>query len=332
MGRQYGFLMREELQAAYDELSATFSVNGESFIAMLNVGKQLFAMLPASDQDMLLGIAETSGLGVDKEKILNAIDYYDARSMNCTAVAAWGPHTPGGGLVIGRNYDCQSLSGRHVAVTVLNPGDGRQSTAVIGYAGVVYVSTGMNASGVFAAMNNAILSAGICDANANPYGPVTLQTLLESSTDLGQFAAGMLARRPDQPSIVNAADSKRAASIEWQPAGSVSRRPDADGLVVSTNHFVDPYWGVRDPLPGAATAFTIERRSNLLEACRLNRGGISSNTVMKMLAMPLGEGGAFLPGATSYQVVAVPEQLKVFVRVPGHQDWVAIELGSLFTK
>ena len=35
---------------------------------------------------------------------------------------------------------------------------------------------------------------------------------------------------------------------------------------------------------------------------------------------------------TSYQVVAVPEDLKVYVRIPGVQDWIEVDLNLFFQE
>jgi hypothetical protein len=53
--------------------------------------------------------------------------------------------------------------------------------------------------------------------------------------------------------------------------------------------------------------------------------------MMKILDVPIKEGGA-THGGTIYQVVAVPGDLKIWLKVPGHQDWTEIPLAPLFRK
>jgi hypothetical protein len=55
--------------------------------------------------------------------------------------------------------------------------------------------------------------------------------------------------------------------------------------------------------------------------------------MMKTISTPLGEGGAFrAPDLTSYEIVAQPETLMMWLRVPEHQDWVKVDLKQYFLK
>ena len=49
-------------------------------------------------------------------------------------------------------------------------------------------------------------------------------------------------------------------------------------------------------------------------------------------SIPLESGGALQTSGlpTSYQVVAVPEELKMWVRIPGVQEWTELELERFF--
>jgi hypothetical protein len=51
--------------------------------------------------------------------------------------------------------------------------------------------------------------------------------------------------------------------------------------------------------------------------------------MMAIMDTPKSEGGATVDD-TTYQVVAVPSQLKIWVSVPGYQDWVSVDLKPLF--
>ena len=54
--------------------------------------------------------------------------------------------------------------------------------------------------------------------------------------------------------------------------------------------------------------------------------------MMDIMSRPLSRGGPLqtkeLP--TSYQVVAVPEDLKIWIRIPGVQDWTMVDLNLFF--
>jgi len=51
--------------------------------------------------------------------------------------------------------------------------------------------------------------------------------------------------------------------------------------------------------------------------------------MMKVLDVPIPDGGATHKG-TIYQVIAVPEQLEIWLKVPGLQEWTEIPLKTLF--
>jgi hypothetical protein len=54
--------------------------------------------------------------------------------------------------------------------------------------------------------------------------------------------------------------------------------------------------------------------------------------MMEVMSIPLENGGAFrAPNVTSYQIVAVPKDLKVWIRVPEVQEWTEVDLKPLFT-
>lgn len=50
----------------------------------------------------------------------------------------------------------------------------------------------------------------------------------------------------------------------------------------------------------------------------------------KILDVTLEKGGSAQPKSTIYQFVAVPEQLRVWIKAYGYQDWVLVDIGGLF--
>ncbi|MPN28000.1 hypothetical protein SDC9_175434 [bioreactor metagenome] len=112
------------------------------------------------------------------------------------------------------------------------------------------------------------------------------------------------------------------------------RAPDEDGLLVATNHFVDPFWGLESiALDDQDPAYTAHRRANLLALGEKNKGKINPEVMMEIMSIPLENGGAFrAPNVTSYQIVTVPKELKVWVRVPEVQEWTEVDLKPLFSE
>jgi len=53
----------------------------------------------------------------------------------------------------------------------------------------------------------------------------------------------------------------------------------------------------------------------------------------KVLDTPIDKGGAtwtVKTYKTTYQVIAIPEQLKLWLKSPGFQDWTEVDLSLLF--
>jgi hypothetical protein len=335
MGRQYGALMKKELNEIYNQMNGDFGkIEGITYDSMLKKGRMLFEYYPQKYKEIVFGISETSGLGLDKQLIVNAKEYYipvAPLAHQCSGVAAWGNYTSGRPLVFGRNYDFGPALAEYVTVAVYNPEDGSLPTASITYAGSIYVTSGLNKKGLFLELNNGGVSETAQYTNRVP-ALVSLFAFLESAADLKQLNAEFHSTLPDYAYVINVADPEKAYSYEWATFDVRRRSPDEDGLLVATNHFVDPSWGLAEPEMGAFDpANTSERRTNLLALAEKYKGNFSSQTMMEVMSLPLEKGGSFrAPHDTSYQIVAVPQDLKVWVRIPEVSDWTEVDLKPLF--
>jgi len=108
------------------------------------------------------------------------------------------------------------------------------------------------------------------------------------------------------------------------------RSADQEGLLVSTNHFIDPSWGLEPPEPDSANGWTVARRNNGLAWAETTKGYIGVNQMKEILSKDITSEGGLFSSSTIYQVVAVPEQLIVWLRAPDHFDWQKIDLIELF--
>jgi hypothetical protein len=353
MGRQYGALLKDDLAAMY-----TLAVDGKMIEfytktlkplrtyteeaarkRMAQVAEVVYAVYPQMYKEILLGMAETSGLGLDKQKLLNIAELFKFMEMDvppaCSGMAAWGDFTGGGPLVFGRNNDDDAHihkdMARYTVVAVFRPDDGSIPAAVINYAGVIYAPTGMNRDGLFLELN-----AG----NWTHYFPerspivLTIQSMLHTYSTVAQLDAPFKAELVNLSSIVNAADERESISYECYTDGRVKARgPDEAGLMAATNHFVDPSWGEIAP----PDSTTIARRDNLLARARESKGSMDADRMMKIFDLALldkdgkvnPQGGATVDG-TIYQVAAVPRDRILYLKAPGAFDWQKIELKSLF--
>lgn len=343
MGKQYGALLKKELNEDYNGVvDGLKGIEGLNLEDLQEMGNSVYEKYPQKYKDIINGLAESSGLGLAKAKVLNMQEIYISTALvdwarkhmsQCSGMAAWGPYTSGGPLVFGRNYDLGFVNHQYATMTVYNPIDGSIPTASFTFAGCIYVTSGMNSSGVFLELNNGSTSDPSDLTAERPWAPVELFSFLEQSTSLDQLATSFNATNPDLAYIVQGADKNSAASFEWSTNGAEMRGPDKDGLLVATNHFVDPAWGIPLPAPETDVDFTVKRRENLLALGEQNKGKLTPEVMMKVISTPFEDGGAFrAPNLTSYEIVAQPAELTVWVRVPEYQDWVKIDLKPYFLQ
>ena len=99
-----------------------------------------------------------------------------------------------------------------------------------------------------------------------------------------------------------------------------------EGLLVSTNYFVNPEWLF--PTPSDAASWEgLTRRSNLIALCEAARGRIDDGAMLKIIETPLKDGGA-MNELTVFQMVMVPQRGMLWLRVIGGAGWTQIDLYS----
>lgn len=90
MGRQYGRLLKDDLTRLYDSVIATFSPR-YPYPRMKQIADAIYAVYPQKYKDILTGMAETSGLGMEKQIVLNALEFFPKIDRdvprNCSGIA-----------------------------------------------------------------------------------------------------------------------------------------------------------------------------------------------------------------------------------------------------
>ncbi|MCD4786474.1 MAG: hypothetical protein K8T10_21825 [Candidatus Eremiobacteraeota bacterium] len=337
MGRQYGKLMKNQLNGLYDTAINNYFIKkkGLSNELIKEASRHLFSMYPRRFKEIYYGMSETSGMDLEKLIILDQLFIYvlfSSSSAECSGIAAWGEYTSGKPLVFGRNFDypaCYREFAKFFTIVVYNPDDGSIPTANIGYAGQIIVLTGMNKASIFIENNDGTISGGsIFYDNRIPFYILELGFLLDFSS-LSQLNAALHSTRSDFTYIVNVADKNEAYSYEMATFGVKRRAGVKKGLLVATNHFVDPSWGISEPF-NDKPHLTMLRRKNLLAQAEKYKGKFNAKKMMDILDIPIDKGGVTRPKHTIYQIVAVPEKLRFWLKLPGYQDWVRIDLDPLF--
>lgn len=344
MGRQYGALASREIGEMYRRAieERLFSEKICAREAAEGIARDFYKNYPQRLRLVLEGMAETSGLDMARHLLLNAVEVIVADDLwsssgkltseaHCTSIAVWGDYTSGP-LIFGRNYDYFSWfreMGEYLMVVVYHPCDGSLGTATIGYPGAVYMTTGINERGIFLELNNGEPSGGALQYHNRVPAIAELFMFLLDSPDLDQLESFFHATRSNFAYIVGTANDQTSRCFEW-PVFDVKRRLSVrrPGLMVATNHFTEPSWGLPRP-DDEKFWWTRTRRQNLLNLAEHFKGNIDVTRMKKILNTRLEDLGATTDG-TVYQIIALPGRMELSLKIPDMTDWTDIPIGDFF--
>jgi len=336
MGRQYGGLMKTELNEEYTFLMDTLARRGYTREQVRESGRDITALYPQRVKEVFLGMSETSGLTPDDIAIL----YYGAifqlmatppvPAASCSYLAAWGNYTTDGSVIASRNWDLDDAVlpyTRWYVLAVYRPTDGSNSIATWSPAGM-RPETFMNSKGLFIADDN----AGINDAapETRPEFITEFFRFMFDYSDLKGLDAGIRGTSPDVGWIVDVAGPDGAYVYEKMTNKTLQRT--GDGVVAAANHFVDPSWNFPAP-PG----HSLSRYNNLLRQAGEAKGSIDGRRMTQIRNVCLENGGANFchselfgnKYSSNHQVVFVPASRTLWMKVMD-KDWQKVELGPLF--
>ena len=150
MGRQYGSLMREPLQALAASIESAIPARLQR--RLLELTHRAEPHLPDSVRQEIRAIADAADVRYDLLATMNT-----TTRIACTTIAA---RDPGGHVVMGRNGDSfgMGFGERAMAVVVRRPNQGH-ATISVNFLGMVGAFTGINDQGV-AFGNMVVLNAG----------------------------------------------------------------------------------------------------------------------------------------------------------------------------
>ncbi len=332
MGRQYGELYREELRHIFFEmLIRPVEDDPEGYANMVKLAETKYLDYPVRLKSFFRGMEESSGLTEEQLMICNAMEtVYTVEGMPmCSAMAVWDDYAKDE-LIFGRNYDYNDLFFAfkdYLSVCVYHPADGSVPTATVGYIGEIYFANGMNANGLFMALNNGSNSHPV----KNPERLTSLAQLMQlmlDAPDMEYCKKFFKTVGCSSSYIVGVADGKSARSYEWCTLGMQQGMRDNNGVQVMTNHFTNPAWELETPTDQTGW-YTITRRKNLLRMAEEQKGRIDAEAMMKIMSTPIAEGGPF-GWLTVYQIVAVPARRTLYIRVVNGADWTEFRLDEVF--
>ncbi len=335
MGRQYGYLLKDDLKKFYTVAIVDGLVKEKHLDYKVGkyVAEEIFSRCPQRFREIFYGIAETSGMELEKLLILNelvTLAHVMGEDVPCSFIATWGDYSADGMMITGRHFDYPELFNKFadfVTVTVFNPTDGSVPTATVGFLGGIEAVTVMNRGGLFAEVNDGTPSGGNIIMENRILNFIQILDFLFNSSDMTQLDAAMFSTQPAVAILLNVADSNVSYSYEWATFGIRRRGQDKPGLLVSTNHFVDPSWKIAH---SAGDIFqTLSRRANLLALGEKYKGEFSVKVMMEVLDTPYAKGGAQRPH-NIYETIFVPKDLKLWVKTLGTSRWEAVDLARHF--
>lgn len=326
MGRQEGYLLKEQIHDYYNSSVINYFIeeNNMSYERLASDSMNRFNHYPKRFRDIISGISETSGLSLENLTILSRVPYI---APSCSAVFAWRDYSRDGSTVAGRNLDFYSTTEdfiNNTFVCIYNPTDGSHCVASVCRLTQLEIHTGMNDQGIFLEANDGSSSGG---SIFFPNRIMFLGSFLFDYSTLEQLDAAVHSSQIDWATLLNVADEMEARSYEWATFDLKRAIPMRDGLLASTNHFVNPEWGLA-PLPGDPNNTTL-RRDNLLGLGERYRGKFDARVMMDVLDTDIENGG---PSGdfTRLKVVAIPKERKLWVKIPKYQNWTEIDLKDLF--
>ncbi len=342
MGRQYGGLMKTELNEEYAFLLAKFAGRGYTQEQMRNISREADYLYPQRQKEIFYGMAETSGLTPDDIFLLyNGLIYtllLPPVPASCSYLAVWGNYTTDGSVIASRNYDLDdSLIGpfdKWYVLAVYRPSDGSNGVATFGPAGM-RPETLMNSKGLFIADDNSGIFDAVGDGLTRPDTIAEFFRFMLDYSDLNGLSAGIAGTRSDVPWIVDVAGPGQAYVCEVM--SGTTRPRTGDGVVAAANHFLDPAWNLTSP----PADHSVSRYQNLLRQAEEAKGSIDAGKMMQIRNVRWENGGAtFVHSVLSsshpdmlyssdHQVVFLPETRTLWMKVV-EKDWQKVELGPLF--
>lgn len=326
MGQQYGRLAKRQLEEVSTFCQQIVDASEDNQKRAESIIQQQADQTPYTIRQFFQGAVETSGLSLEELYLANAVERI-AGLPKCSLAAVWGDYAKDG-MVLGRNYDYGDIFHQlndAVLVTVFHPNDGALATAIMGYAGEIYAVNGINEAGIFLELNNGKASAPISSPNKRITGTTVLLDVLFEADSLDLLDRYFNTNLCSSSYIINAADGNAVRSYEWCPIG-VKHGEDynIDGLLASTNHYVNPEWETQAATEeNSMKSFT--RRDNLIALCEAAKGTIDAAKMQEIIAVWVEDGGA-ANELTVYQLVVEPASRMLWIRTDYDDAWEQIDL------
>lgn len=370
MGRQYGHLLKEQIHWHLGELRKEFleepvGVNPKGHPAPLMSYDELKGVIlpgfekakPYGHKQMVRGAAETSGLSYEDMTMMDhmlQVVIYSAGVTMCTSAACWGGNSKDGRLYTGRNHDFGKPWRDRLAtagvMVVMNRTGADISVAYPTRVGQVTTAIDlMNSKGLYVEFNNSdTIRPSALPTRMAAMDNVALQ-LMENYTSVDELDVIVPQLVSNDALLMLAADPTQARYFELSPDKCVATNPElANGQMTSrANIALSPEWGRNpDDYPERAVAFSRPRRDHFVDYLSADPSKNDDAAIRRYLNKEIAKDGQVGDGSaailesfiglsaeyTAYQTVTIPEERKMFWRIPTHTPWLEFDLKEYFAN
>jgi len=351
MGYQYGAMMVESMQKAYDVLVEYAYKSGY----LTDEDSKLWAERAVStfsnrNRKFYEGLMESTGWSQVKIGILDQVLEYGLytkglhASIGCTSIFSWETSSKDDNMYIGRNMDWLTAFNKFPQVLmVTNPDDGSYKYASVTWPGMFAPYTILNEHGIYLDVHDGASMGGSVVIKDRPPIAGGLLDMLSETSSLKALIQRLQGVNTSVSIILNLADESNAVSMECSSlAGNRIRHPEGDSLV-SVNTFLNPDWGIH---VRNTVSHSLERLSNMNDRMAENKGNIDAAKTRELMDLHLFEDdGTIGKGSTkptkvdidqtTHQVVTDVKRREFWLKVPNPDsfaDWTHISLKELWEK
>lgn len=351
MGTQYGSLMAEHMQTAYDVLIEPGRKSGGITDDVAHkLTERAYSAFSSRNRLFYEGVAEGAGWPLEKVGMLDQtmeFGIYQSKLHSfagCTSILSWGGHSADGGTYIGRNMDWgPSFNEFPQVLTVRKPTDGSYRSAILGWPGIYGAFSTVNEHGAYFDIHDGTSMGGSVVYEERPPVPNTLVDLIAESASLPALVKRLNGMANSTSLILTLADEATGASMECSSlAGNRLRSPEGESHVV-VNSFLDPNWGLgrRETVSNS-----LRRFDNMTARLAENEGKVDAALTRELMDLTLFDddgkfaenGGCTKPtkidaDLTTHQIVTDVKRRQVWVKVPRPEyltDWTHFDLNALW--
>ncbi|UTB32466.1 MAG: C45 family autoproteolytic acyltransferase/hydrolase [Methanobacterium sp. ERen5] len=351
MGYQYGSIMEESMQKAYDVLVEYAYKSGYLSDEDAKLwAERAFSTFSNRNRKFYEGLMESTGWSLVKIGILDQVIEYGLytkglhASIGCTSIFSWETSSNDDNMYIGRNMDWVSSFNKFPQVLmVTNPDDGSYRSASVTWPGMFAPYTILNEHGLYLDVHDGASMGGSVVIKDRPPIAGGLFDIMSETSTLKALIQRIQGVNTSTSIILNLADKSNAVSMECSSlAGNRIRYPEGDSLV-SVNTFLNPDWGIHIR---NTVSHSLERLSNMNDRLAENRGKIDAEKTRELMDIPLfEEDGTIGRGCTkptkvdvdqtTHQIVTDITRREFWLKIPNPDsfaDWTHINLKELWEK